>query len=375
MSSFVWYRLKKAYALSPALGADAVPPVMEAYHRRTRESRGLMKRASDKAVDAAFHIWAPIRAKQVAQQVELDARWIANATAIARSAYMDPLDIALYDIGTASECAPFLRRFEWTAISKRINRRTWRPHCALVDKVLFAERCAHADLPHPEVMAYKRGRSTTNLSAATGDAFCKPVGGYGGKRAFVLQAGDGEMIGAHLPRDTIAQERLRPHPGMAALTGEALITARIITIFNEADEPEIVSTALRLPNDPDAIVDNGALIAPIDAETGTIGAARLLWAGGDISRRWSHHPMTGAAVRGAKLPDWEAAKSLAVHAHASAFGDYTVIGWDIGLTDQGPLLIEGNGKPSVTITQRATGRGVWDTRMGELLLHHLGSEV
>ena len=45
------------------------------------------------------------------------------------------------------------------------------------------------------------------------------------------------------------------------------------------------------------------------------------------------------------------------------------------MTPEGPLLIEGNGKPGVLMPQRAARRGLGDGRYGQLLAHHLATKA
>ena len=68
---------------------------------------------------------------------------------------------------------------------------------------------------------------------------------------------------------------------------------------------------------------------------------------------------------GAAVPDLGEAIALAVRAHR-AFADFTVIGWDVGLTCAGPVLVEGNWNPGTDILQLVSGRGLSDTRLGDL---------
>jgi glutathione synthase/RimK-type ligase-like ATP-grasp enzyme len=81
------------------------------------------------------------------------------------------------------------------------------------------------------------------------------------------------------------------------------------------------------------------------------------------------HPNTGAAIVGRQLPQWEEIKALAVQAHR-AFDDRVIVGWDIGVTDQGPLVVEGNSSPDLDIVQRF-GEPACAGRLGELLAWHL----
>jgi hypothetical protein len=50
-----------------------------------------------------------------------------------------------------------------------------------------------------------------------------------------------------------------------------------------------------------------------------------------------------------------------------------MVGWDIGFGTDGPVLIEGNGKPGLFAAQRATRAGVGETRFGALIAHHLAA--
>jgi D-alanine-D-alanine ligase-like ATP-grasp enzyme len=67
---------------------------------------------------------------------------------------------------------------------------------------------------------------------------------------------------------------------------------------------------------------------------------------------------------------WDEVKKFALDAHR-AFTDRVVIGWDIAILDDGPILIEGNGNPDMDILQRFMRVGLRDHRFGELLTHHL----
>jgi glutathione synthase/RimK-type ligase-like ATP-grasp enzyme len=107
----------------------------------------------------------------------------------------------------------------------------------------------------------------------------------------------------------------------------------------------------------------------VDIATGRLGRASDL--GMDASLGWfSAHPDTGAIIEGRVLPSWEEAKRLAIKAHR-AFADRTVVGWDIAILDDGPILIEGNGNPDLDIIQRFMRVGLRGHRFGQLVAYHL----
>jgi hypothetical protein len=172
----------------------------------------------------------------------------------------------------------------------------------------------------------------------------------------------------------LVQERVATHGALRDLALNALPTARITTILNEQDEPEVANAVLRIPSDPRAQVDNmkaGGLLCPIDLADGTLGIGCKGYGGGD----YEAHPVTGAGIPGRALPDWAAAKALAIDAHARAFADYALIGWDVGFAPDGPILIEGNGKPGVLMPQRAGRRGLGGQRYGELIRRQLARKI
>lgn len=373
-----FYYLKKAYALYPGIIRPVSADVLEAHYARRRSRRGLARALLDAVTGLLFHAWIPWRARSVQRRLGYDAAWRRRAVAVARARFADPNDIALFRIGDAAELGTYIRRYEDAALNKILNPRGWTRNCALANKRLFAERCTVADLPHPPTVALlERGRLRVLAGPANRELVAKPTDGEGGggvrtlgrvpdeealaARTAALRAGRGVLL---------IQPRVSAHPYLRDLALSALPTVRIVTMRDEAGTPEVVSATFRCPTDPAAVVDNmkaGGLIVPVALEAGRLGLACLGYRGGDHS----HHPTTGAAIEGRTLPDWHAARALAERAHAEAFGDYVLIGWDVALTPDGPMLIEGNGKPGVLMPQRAARAGLAQGRYGALLAHHL----
>jgi hypothetical protein len=367
------YRAKKWYDLYPGVIRPVSGAFLHDHYDRRASARGAARRALDSVAGLGFRAWLPFRARAVQRKFGFDAAWRRRALAIARERFADPNDIALFRIERADQLDGYIRRFEDAALNKRINPLGWRRDCVLMDKVAFYRRCATAGLPHPEVAAILRDGAVEVVGALDGPLLLKPARGEGGRGVAFVEVTDEAALHrlARGRRGTwIVQRRLSSYRALRPLALGALSTARITTILNEAGVPEPVSAVLRLASDPMAEVDNmkaGGLLAPIDLATGALGIACKGYGGGDHDV----HPVTGAAIPGFVVPDWEAAKALAVRAHADAFGDYALIGWDVGLTDDGPMLVEGNAKPGVLMPQRAGRSGLGGQRYGALLRFQL----
>ena len=94
-------------------------------------------------------------------------------------------------------------------------------------------------------------------------------------------------------------------------------------------------------------------------------------ASGNSTEELTSHPANGAMIAGRQVPDFAEAIDLARRSHATLPAGYVVVGWDVGLSDRGPLLIEGNWNHGTDIVQLVSGKGLDRTRLGELYRFHL----
>jgi hypothetical protein len=221
------------------------------------------------------------------------------------------------------------------------------------------------------------------------DLFVKPVQGTGGKGAerwdccgagyksrtcgFVSESEFLDRLRRRSrSRPMLVQPRVRNCEELADLNNDALSTFRIVTCLDESDRPEVVAAVMRMAIGDNDCVDNfhsGGIAAAVDPASGKLGSASDL--GMNARRGWAdRHPDTGARIRGRLVPQWKEACGLAQRAHR-AFDDRTIVGWDIAPTEDGPIIIEGNGSPDLDIVQRTTRSGLADSRLSRLLSHHL----
>ncbi len=137
----------------------------------------------------------------------------------------------------------------------------------------------------------------------------------------------------------IVQQVIKNHTSLISLAPGALSTFRVVTIKSNDRSVNVLHTAYRLPVDND-VVDN--------FESGGIACAvtkqGILQPG--VSKKNGFnlidiHPISMSQITGFKIPYFEESIKLAELAHDTAKYPST-IGWDIAITDNGPLLLEAN---------------------------------
>lgn len=165
----------------------------------------------------------------------------------------------------------------------------------------------------------------------------------------------------------VLQEAINTHIAVAPISPNALSTMRVVTMRNESDDFEIVARILRV----------GGGNHPVD-NFNRGGLASMASAGGKLGLFFKHdkglaprpvnsHPANDAPLPAA-LPTHLAADidRLSTNAHRLMVPDHALVGWDIGLGENGAVLIEGNWNPGTNVTQLLGGESVCTARSGEL---------
>lgn len=162
--------------------------------------------------------------------------------------------------------------------------------------------------------------------------------------------------------DYLFQTCIDPHPALAAICGGGLPTVRVVTL-DAGEGPELFRSCIKLTgsgNVADNFWRSGNLLAPIDSETGRMGAA--LTQMGIDGEYLNEHPVTGAAIDGVELPNWPAIVEMALNAHRM-MPRALIFGFDIAISSDGPLLVEANSDPHLIMLQIAHRKGVLDEKM------------
>lgn len=164
----------------------------------------------------------------------------------------------------------------------------------------------------------------------------------------------------------LVQPRIRNHPDLAELAEASLIVIRLITCLDPDGRPVVTHAMLRvLPKLEPEWPSDLELAAAVDLHTGTLG--QMTGDKPEMAFDWhDFHPFTGARVKGRPVPHWQAACDIALAAHA-ATPDRLLIGWDMAISPDGPLLVEGNAYPDVDFLQRVHRASIGHSRLGPLL--------
>ena len=170
----------------------------------------------------------------------------------------------------------------------------------------------------------------------------------------------------------ILQRRIANHRDMAELAGHGLSTIRVVTFRRTGGETGVLLACLRMPTGL-LQVDNfeaGGIAAPIDLETGVMGKAVAK----DPRRgAFNVHPDSGAQIEGAVVPFFRESIDATLSAHR-CFPWMPFVGWDVVVTDDGPLLLEANPDWCVELAQIVMGRPLGETAYPEIFLEHVAAQ-
>jgi Sugar-transfer associated ATP-grasp len=300
----------------------------------------------------------------------------------------------LYRPENANWFPHLLTRFETkNGLFSTLNRHRVNPRAGheMNDKRLFAEVCAEFSIPHPQplmIIDENGVAPQASMENMERDLFCKPRKTMGAKDTLAFTwLGEGSYLDgkghkldifgvcaavALKKKPMLVQPWLRNHEDVSGFAKDSLVAIRVVTVLNEKDDPEVTLAMTRLLSklEPDwQHLPDGEYAAPINLETGEMG----LFTGDNFKTslvRMTHHPVTGIAIKGRVLKNWPAVRDLALKAHR-AFKHRVIVGWDIALTPDGPMMLEGNTNLDVMFLQRVHNCPAGDTRFGELLNYQI----
>ena len=194
--------------------------------------------------------------------------------------------------------------------------------------------------------------------------FAKLTRGSKGKGSFVFtMKEDGfDIDGEHISdkrlikklQGYIVEPLIKQHEAMNAIYPYAVSSLRLVTM-NKKGQIHIIQSALRVgagENRTSNTYQGGVLLGVNDegilSEYGVIVK--------NNRGKYYSHPDTGFVFKDFKVPYWKEATELAIKAH-KCFPSFHTVGWDIAITKDGPLILEGNGNWSACDFQYTEGPG------------------
>lgn len=221
----------------------------------------------------------------------------------------------------------------------------WSPDGTTLRNRKDWERLLKSELPgefiiKPATGSYSRD---VNLFRKIGGTFIDAVGER-------HKAGDiYDMMLSHPKYDGfVIQERLKNHPDLIRLSGtESLQTVRIISFIDGTRRCRILHAHFKPiigPHLVDTFIDGltGNIEAAVCLENGRLKSANQITATGSGTKTLETHPETGVCLNGFQLPLWPQARRLVTET-AQKFLPLRTIGWDVALTPDAPVILEGNG--------------------------------
>lgn len=189
-------------------------------------------------------------------------------------------------------------------------------------------------------------------------AIVKPMSGLEGDGVhlvnFTKDLNSKELYDKYVSEDVLIEEKIIQHPNMV-FGNKSVNTIRAYTIYDDiTDDVYLLKTVIRV-GIGDSIVDNshsGGCAYEIDKSTGYIISPSYC-ANGLITYI---HPGTEICMLGKKIPYWEDVVETCKKA-AMKLPKCRFIGWDVAITEDGPLLIEGNHTPDLDMVEFVGSHG------------------
>jgi len=144
-----------------------------------------------------------------------------------------------------------------------------------------------------------------------------------------------------IPDSYVIEERIKQHSFLDNYNKNCVQAMRVITYMTSSGEIDILLLHQKFGvtgKYTDNVVGRGGFSTTIDND-GVFNPARQFTGDGWIT--FDKHPETGFLITGQKLPYFHEAVELAKRAQ-SLMPQLRLVAWDIAVTDDGPVLLEGN---------------------------------
>jgi hypothetical protein len=252
-------------------------------------------------------------------------------------------------------------KFYFNVFLERFNIPTPKVYCFIKDKLPLLINSSF------EIDRSKSGRDQlSEFLSYDMDAFAKPSDGQLGNGIFSLkimqnkisidgkETSKDEVLNLLLSADYLIQERITQHPQISLLNSSTINSIRLQTVMDKDGNVHSFGAGLRIGRKGSS-VDNwakGGVFVGIDMDKGKLKEIGFLKPQYGTSVK--EHPDTKIVFKDYVIPYYKEAEELAVKLHKYMYRCHSV-GWDIAITENGPVFIEGNGLWEISLLQAVHG--------------------
>lgn len=184
---------------------------------------------------------------------------------------------------------------------------------------------------------------------------------YGGANIYKVSLGDlqnqefiGDIYKEVIKTGYLFQEVVKQHAHLNALNVSCLNTLRMDTFIDKDGSTEIISAYFKT-NIKNSYIDNetkGGCEVPVDLATGRLGKYGHLTLKYNGLHIPTMHPVTKVEFENYQIPFFAEAKELVLKV-ARLVPNLRLMGWDVAISEKGPVLIEGNSDYNISASDLA----------------------
>ena len=199
----------------------------------------------------------------------------------------------------------------------------------------------------------------------------KPILGHAGRGILLVQKSDNfikvndglvwtSLENFQLNTKAVVQEVISQHSEISKMSKNSVNTIRVLTLYTKTEEVIIVSSSMRF-GVGEAFVDNwsaGGVAVGVDHNQGRLKEIAY----DKFGNQYTIHPTSGITFKNFKIPYWDQILDMATKVQRFCYF-YKLIGMDIALSQNGPVLIEVNANPDLVFQEQTSGPLLKDNRV------------
>jgi glutathione synthase/RimK-type ligase-like ATP-grasp enzyme len=199
-----------------------------------------------------------------------------------------------------------------------------------------------------------------DVSGAEGLFIKKKEGSAGGRNIYKITKD--EIIYEHdklieiynhiIKSSYLIQDIIVQHEEMNRLNSCCVNTIRFDTFTNKQNQSQLFSCFLRIGLKKSCVdnVSSGGAYIGVDINTGILSTDALTDFTHGKGKTYHVHPENNVKFVGFQIPFYKEAKELVLEA-ANRLPHIRVVGWDIAIMPDGPVLVEGNELPGIVFSE------------------------